>query len=306
MGTFSLIRGNALRATRLNGCGDPVLGPDSVVETDGFISVGLTANQEQGEAISQTNAAGRVCILDEPAPKFVNYSIEVQFCGVNPELLALMTGMPVRLNAAGTEVVGFTVNSKVQVSKTGFALELWSKVSQEECDASGLEAFGYLLLPFIKGGTLGDFSVENGAVNFTMTGARTKDGSGWGAGPFDVVRDETDAAGPLNDPVTVGDHLIMEVTTVPPPDVEDEPGDAQALGVPATNANVTSANPAALTPANSYAPKDLDEAQDGASGEHGVNFTATPTSAWTAGKYVVLRDGSTAHWSGTAWTAGPA
>lgn len=294
MSNFSLVRGNAMRATRLNGCGDPVLGPDSVVTSEGFISVGLTANQETGDAISVTNAAGKVCILDEPAPKFVNYSVEVAFCGVNPELIGLMTGQPVTYNAAG-DPIGFRVNSKIKVTKTGFAMELWSTVPQEECDESGLEAFGYMLLPFIKGGTLGDFTVENGAVNFTMTGARTKDGPGWGVGPFDVVTDDTGAAGPLNDPVTAGDHLVVEVTTVPPPDVEDD--DGKALGVPATGADAAT-TPATLAPANSYPPEDLADAATG--------FTATPATAWTAGQYVTLGDGTQAHWNGTAWVAGPA
>ena len=67
---FSLVRGFAMRATRLDGCGRPVLGPDSVIASDGFITVGLTANIEEGEEISQTNAAGKLCITDKPQPRF--------------------------------------------------------------------------------------------------------------------------------------------------------------------------------------------------------------------------------------------
>lgn len=294
MSDFSLVRGHALRATRLDGCGEPVLSARSVVSTEGFISVGLTANQETGEAISVTNAAGKVCILDEPAPKFTNYSVEVAFCGVNPELIGLMTGQPVTYNEAG-DPVGFRVNSKIAVEKTGFALELWSGVPQDECDASGESAYGYMLLPFVKGGTLGDFSVENGAVNFTMTAARTKDGSGWGAGPFDVVRDGSGVAGPLNDPVTAGDHLIVEVTTVAPPSVEDT--DAQPLGTLATGA--TAGSPGTATPANSYFPETLAALQ-------ASSITASPATAWTTGQYITLGDGSTAHWTGSAWAAGAA
>lgn len=302
MGSFSLVRGYALRATRLDGCGSPVLGPDSTVATEGFISVGLTSNTEQGEAISVTNAAGKPCVLDEPQPKFVNFSVEVQFCGVNPELLAMMTGMPVRLNAAGDEIVGFSVNDDVDVTATGFGLEMWSKVPQDECDESGEEAYGYMLLPFLKGGVLGDFSVENGAVNFTMTGARTKKGSQWGAGPYDVVRDETGQPGPLNEPVVTGDHLITEVTTVAPPDVSDD--SAAALGVAATGA--TAGTPGTATPANSYFPANHAELVAGAAGDHGEDVTASPATAWTTGQRIVLRDGSTAHWDGDSWETGAA
>jgi hypothetical protein len=34
--------------------------------------------------------------------------------------------------------------------------------------------------------------------------------------------------------------------------------------------------------------------------------TATPATAWTAGQFIVLGDGSKAHWTGSAWVTGPA
>jgi hypothetical protein len=35
-------------------------------------------------------------------------------------------------------------------------------------------------------------------------------------------------------------------------------------------------------------------------------ITASPATAWTTGQYVVLGDGSLAHWGGAAWTSGKA
>lgn len=292
MSKFSLVRGRAMRVTRLDGCGRVALGEDAQISTDGFISVGLTANNEEGEAISVTNAAGNICVLDEPPPKFTGYGVEVQFCGVDPELFTLMTGQPIVLNAAGDDVVGFRVNSQVKVDELGFALELWSTVPVAACDVSGGSSYGYFLLPFLQGGVLGDFTVENGAINFTLTGATSKDGSEWGVGPYDVVRDVGNAAAPLNEPIESGDHLHMQLTTVPPPEPSDGFG---ALGVEATGA--TAGTPATLTPANSYPPADLEDAQSG-------DFTATPATAWATGQYVVLGDGTNAYWDGTAWVAG--
>jgi hypothetical protein len=123
-----------------------------------------------------------------------------------------------------------------------------------------------------------------------MTGAQTKDGSGWGVGPFNVVRDETNSPGPLLEPIDSGDHLHMQVTTVAPPAVGVG---AVALGVAATGA--TAGTPATLTPANSYAPADF---------THIGGLTASPLTEWTAGQYVLLRDGSKAYWDGTQWVAG--
>lgn len=287
---FSLVRGRALRVTKLDGCGRVILGAGSQVSTEGFISVGLTANTEEGETISVTNAAGKVCILDEPSPSFTGYSIEVSFCGVDPELFSLMTGQKVVLNAAGTDAIGFRMNSGINLGDKGFALEMWSSVPVAACDSSGGASYGYFLVPFIQGGVLGDFTVENGAINFTLTGATSKDGSEWGVGPYDVVRDAGGLPGPLLEAIDPKDHLHMQLTTVAPPAPSCG---ATEVGVPATTANAGA--PGTLEPTNSYPPATLADAD---------TLTADPTTAWATGQYVVLGDGSTAYWNGTAWVAG--
>jgi hypothetical protein len=35
-------------------------------------------------------------------------------------------------------------------------------------------------------------------------------------------------------------------------------------------------------------------------------LTASPSTAWTTGQYILLGDGTTAHWTSSAWAAGPA
>ena len=131
---ISLVRGRAMRATRLNGCGNPVLGPDSVVTSEGFVSITLTPNVETGEAITVTNANGKTCISDPAVPRFVNYGVAITFCGVNPQLIHLMTNQPMVLGGDGTPK-GFRTNSKVDVEGHGFALEknnvdFWGRVER--------------------------------------------------------------------------------------------------------------------------------------------------------------------------------
>lgn len=292
MTCFALVRGYMMRVTRLDACGAKVLGPSSTVVSEGFISVAYTANTEEGESISIPNASGKICILDEPAPTFTGYDVEVTFCGVDPELYSLMTGQPVVYNDAVTPVpVGFQVNSDVDLAGQGFAIELWSRVPAAACEG-GNAAYGYLLNPFLQGGIIGDFTVENAAVNFTLSGAKTKDGNSWGVGPYDVIREAVSGdPSPLLEALPVKNHLHMQLTTLAPP--VDACG-AQPLGVEATGA--TAGIPATLTPANSYAPLDLADAIAGP-------FVASPTTAWTTGQYVLTRSGQHIKWNGTAWVA---
>lgn len=281
---YPMVRGRRMRVTRLDGCGNPVLGPDSVVVTKGFISVGLTANIEEGEEINVTNANGDVCILDTPCPKFNNYGVEVQFCDVNPALFSMMSGQPLVMN--GDDIIGFDMDSEVSACDSGFALELWTGVPSDACAPGEGQSYGYMLLPFVRSGVLGDFSIENAAINFTLTGAQTKKGSGWGVGPYDVLN-TAGVPGPLTSPVGIGTHLRTFLTTLAPPEPDCEP---EELGVPATGA--TAGSPGTFTPANSYPPETI-------AGMSAV--TASPTALWGPTEYVVIGNGQQVYWDGTAW-----
>ena len=69
---------------------------------------------------------------------------------------------------------------------------------------------------------------------------------------------------------------------------------ARSSQVAATGANgITS--PGKFTPAGAMAPANL-------LGMTGV--TASPATAWASGQFVMLGDGSAAHWDGNAWAAG--
>lgn len=396
---FPLVRGRVMRVTRLDACGRIADRACSSIATEGFVSVALTANIDEGEEINVTNAGGRTCVKDTPDPTFTGYGVAVTFCDVNPDLYAMMTNQSVVYDNAGT-AVGFRVNSKVRTGDANFALEVWSNVPGVVCDdPNAAGSYGYTLLPYIKGGVLGDFTIENGAVTFTLQNAATKDGTAWGKGPYNVVMGgsvsnevqrvtitgtptggsftlsydgETTAAiaynaaasavqsaleglsnidvgdvtvsggplpaafvtvtfggdlanrnvsqmtatgsftggtapavavttttggtsgvpGPLLTALDANDHLHVQYTTVAPPDPDC---DCLASGPAATGA--TAGSPATLTPVDSYPPETF--ADIGA-------LTATPSSAWTTGQYVLLGDGSKAYWNGTSWVAGVA
>jgi len=182
---LSLVKGRRIRVTALDSCGRPIYGDGSQVTSKGFISVAFTANTTDSDEISVTNAAGEVCVFEAAVTSLTGYGIEISFCEVDPELFALVTGQPVVVATDGT-VIGFDVDTKITLDDSNFALELWAgSPAGDACSAAGSSgSYGYLLLPFLKGGILGDFTVENGAVTFTLTGANTSEGNAWGTGPY--------------------------------------------------------------------------------------------------------------------------
>lgn len=218
---LSLVKGRRIRITALDSCGRPIYGDDSQVVSKGFISVAFTANTTESDEINVTNAAGEVCVYEASVTSLVGYGIEIQFCEVDPELFALVTGQPVVLAADGTTVIGFDVDTKIGLENSNFALELWAgSPTGDACATEGAQgSFGYLLLPFLSGGILGDFTVENGSITFTLTGANTKEGNSWGVGPYNVMLNNagTPVPAPMATPVSSTTALRTMIVDVAPP-----------------------------------------------------------------------------------------
>lgn len=181
-----LAKGRRIRVTRLDACGRPIYGDDSQVVSKGFVRVGYTANTTETEEINLPNASGERCVYEAAVTSLVGYGIEIEFCNVDPELLSILTGQSVVLAADGSTVIGFDIDTKVALDSSNFALELWAgSPTGDACTTAGAQgSFGYVLLPFVSGGILGDFEVANAAVSFTVTGANTKEGNAWGVGPY--------------------------------------------------------------------------------------------------------------------------
>lgn len=212
-----------MRITRNNACGVPVIGPKSVVVSSGFVSVQMSPQYEDGEATRKKSASGELCVVDPGIPALAQIDAEINFCGVNPDIWNIVTGQPLVLDG-DSNAVGIRIGESVQ---SAWGLEVWTDISGVACGATPL--YGYFLLPFLFNGRLGDFTIEEAAMDLTLSSS-TKRGSGWGVGPYDVVLDETDAAGPLLTAIGAKDHMHMQATAVAPPTV---PADCSAVALAA-------------------------------------------------------------------------
>jgi hypothetical protein len=212
----SLYKSKRMRATRLDASGRPVYGPDSVVVTSGQISTQFTTNVEDGEAISQPNGNGDTCLNVPAVPTFSNFSVESTFCNVDFALFELLTGNEVVLNDDGT-IVGIDEGTDIDLAEVNFALELWTGAQVGSAPRDGAEGeWGYILAPFLQGGTLGDITVENAAITFTVTGMVTKNGAAWGSGPYNVDL-VGGVAAPLFKPLTSKKHRRITTVEIAPP-----------------------------------------------------------------------------------------
>ena len=213
---FAQVRGRVIRVTRLDSCGNPDPGASAVVVSKKVSSVTIDEVTDDGTNIRERNFADELEIVDDAFTTVVGYTANIALCGVDPGLVSLLTGQPVVLNAAG-DIAGFDANTGIDLDSFGFAIEVWSRIAGAACDPSGNRKWGYTPFPFLKGGRLGGFAFENGAVQFNINGAQTRDGNGWGVGPYDVDRDDVGAPAPLNNPLGVNTHYLNIVVTLDPP-----------------------------------------------------------------------------------------
>jgi hypothetical protein len=204
------LRGKRMRVTVLDIAGRPVIGDSSVVSTKGAVTVSYTTNVEDGEAVNVPNMNGEPCVVEGATQTFTGFSVEIEFCDVDYALLEILTGQEAYVDENGV-VIGITESTDVDLSAVNFALEMWlgTTVPGE---------WGYVLTPFLSGGTIGDISVENGAISLTVTGLSTKNGNAWGKGPYNVEK-VAGVASPLRIGLKANDHRRIFNTEVAPPPV---------------------------------------------------------------------------------------
>lgn len=217
---FAQVRGSVIRVTRLDECGVPLVGMVSTAVSKRISTITIDKVAEDGSDIREKNFSDELCIVDDGYESLIGYSADVMLCGVDPDLISIFTGQPVVKNAAG-DTVGFDSETGIDLDGFGFALEMWTKIAGGACNAQGARPWGYTVMPFLKGGTLGGFSVENAAIQFQIMGARTRDGNSWGAGPYDVDLSvgagPNFTAGPLFTPLKPKTAYRNTLVYLPPP-----------------------------------------------------------------------------------------
>ena len=212
--SMKIVRGKRVRVTRLGACGEPpeTAEPCSYVVTKGFVTVTMEPQNEEGEELLLLTADGELCINDQSKHNFKRWNLSIELCDVDPELVSLLTRVTLETDANG-DVVGFrSLEGRIDEE---FAFELWSGVGEQDC-VDG-EEYGYMLFPFVAGGTFSDLTIENGVATVTIENAFTKTGGLWDVGPYDVVPDEYGAASPLGVAIQPGEHHVQRLTTIAPP-----------------------------------------------------------------------------------------
>lgn len=214
------LQGSSMRVTQVDSCGHPLFGECAFAVSDGFVSVTFTPNVEDGERFLQRNAAGRAIVNQRSAPILNWYDVVMEFQEVDLELFSIVTGLPV-IRDDQQRAIGLPVTES-NFATANFALEVWASTSEEECPPTGtpLPFYGYNLVPWVVEGALNDdYVIQNDLITFKIAG-RSRKGTPWGVGPYDVVLDQTGDPSPLFDEIPSDTHFLPLWTQLAPPEPE--------------------------------------------------------------------------------------
>lgn len=228
-GAFSVVRGVRIRVTKVNNCAVPVEGPRNRAVSDGVISLKYSRVDKEAEEKEQKNFNGDICAEDRTPPELKRYNVEGMLCGVDPELIALLTGCPLILDHNGNPV-GFGDRKTVD-SEFGAVIELWTRgAAKKDCAppkndlvfsrlTSGIQ-YGYFLIA-VKEWVVGDMEVADAIMNVPVSGI-SMPMAGWGKGPYNVAAiDDAGTPGRLLVPIPEERHRSIFRTMVAPPPITD-------------------------------------------------------------------------------------
>lgn len=227
-----LAEGDLVRVTRVDSCGAPVEGAGNAFVDDCWASVAMAPNVQAGTDIDFRAMSGQSCGFKRGCPSFRGFDITGSFFSASPEMIEMLTGNPVYEDYNG-DAIGWDDCSVACTA--GFALEVWQNIVGEECPTDGSDGLWfYWLLPWISNGVLGDITVGQEGVTFTLTGNTRANGS-WSLGPWDVqAQDAMNTPGPLLEVIGGDCHRRGFLTNISPPTA-----DCSAILVPENNVPVS-------------------------------------------------------------------
>ncbi|MEU6932878.1 fibronectin type III domain-containing protein [Streptomyces sp. NPDC046374] len=217
----TIVEGDRIRITEVDGCGRPVYGACKSVITDGLVSIKLTPEVEAAEEKNVKNFAGRQCLSRAGCDTTKWWTVEIVWCNVNFAAFRFINPTYEMLTDDDGNVIGFYASNSVDCRK-GYAVEIWAQVDGASDACTGEEAEGqwaYIPVPWVAGGTPGEISIGGeDSVTFTTTG-KTRNGHRWGVGPYDVMLKDGQPA-PLPKPMDGDKPYGFVVTTFPPPEMD--------------------------------------------------------------------------------------
>lgn len=161
----SSVQGVALRVSKLDLAGKPLVGPKNSIVTDAFMRFGFTAEYTAGDEIEEKKADGSVCTYYQGDDVLKRVTFSLAICDPSPELHEMLIGGNILLPAIGSDPVGYAAPAAgVIANPNGVAFEVYSKAIVAGGRFASVNPYWRYVFPFAKMKLTGDRVLENGAM----------------------------------------------------------------------------------------------------------------------------------------------
>jgi hypothetical protein len=172
------VNGVALRVTKLDASGEPLVGLTNSYLTTGFMSLAFTPEYTEGEEIEEKGADGNICVYFKMPDVLKRVTFELALCAPDPEVYEILHGGTL-LQGGGTP---YTVTNKALTSNVAtLTIGTHALVVGNLVTVTGVDSTfnGSFTLTAVTGTTV---SYAKTATNVTSTAA-----SGTVTGPISSV-----------------------------------------------------------------------------------------------------------------------
>lgn len=176
---ISPIQGTRARIVREDLCGVPVTGAGSLIVFDGFVEIVVDPQYEDGTQYLLKSASGALCVNERADDRFLNDDVDIQFCAICPDAVAITTGQPIIVSGAPASGTGFWVVEGTISAR--WSLEVWQADSQS-CTGSQAR-YAYWAWPQLSAGRLMSFTVTDDVLEWRIKARSKKANTAWGTGP---------------------------------------------------------------------------------------------------------------------------
>lgn len=291
----SSVQGVWLRVRKLliNGDVDP---DHPVLNTRGFISASFSPQFEDGDEINEKAADGSVCVTYKADDSLTRLDFSLSLCSPDPEVSAIIAGGCVVKDADG-EIIGYTSVPVGSAVGNPVSIEIWS-IANIGGKPAGDKPYWHWVFPYVKVRYEGDREFTNGMLANEFTGQALGNSALAVTGLF--PEDDTEDFS-LYREALVNPFTYVRATGAPtsePLFSGSYPAEACDITPYVLPTSATPGTPGSFGPSGATSPYNLSALQDlGDLGE---------TTAWDPGEYVLLGDGTQAHWDGDSWASGAA
>lgn len=213
-----------VRITRVDACGRPVYGDCNAVVSRCIAQITDTPEVEEAEARVQTGFDGTACATEVGCDKINYHTLEATWSQINLDAFSFMNPAARITRDSSGEAIGRFGTQRIDCS-AGYAIEVWARaMGQSDACAGQSEAEGqwyYRVYPWVTGATPGDLTMGGtDEVAFVFSG-RTKTGTRWGRGPYDITLTDGMPSGlPEAFDPDEEEPYWEGVVTLPPPDAD--------------------------------------------------------------------------------------